>query len=89
MEEKVTKLIKSQALPLHQSNQDDLSSIVTDVHPVVEESFPPHSPQRVFWDQQRKYNNLKDKQQMRWHPLMIRFALNFWVPPTEQCVKVE
>ena len=76
MEEKVTKLIESQALPLHQSDQDDLSSIITDVHPVVEESFPPHSPQRVFWDQQRKYNNLKDKRQMRWHPLMVRFALN-------------
>ena len=30
----------------------------------------------TFWEQQQHYNQLKDKRQMRWHPLIIRFALN-------------
>lgn len=39
-------------------------------------TFQPHTPQRLFWNQQVAYNALKDKRQMRWHPLVIRFALN-------------
>jgi len=30
----------------------------------------------IFWNQQQAYNSLGDKRRMRWHPLMIRFALN-------------
>ena len=36
----------------------------------------------IFWDQQLKYNNLKDKRQMKWHPLVVRFALNLKYVPT-------
>ena len=32
--------------------------------------------QRIFWEQQRAYNELGNKRSIRWHPLMIRFALN-------------
>ena len=32
--------------------------------------------QRIFWEQQRAYNALKDKRHIRWHPLKLRFALN-------------
>ena len=34
------------------------------------------SPQKTFWEQQTKYNALKNKKQMRWHHLVLRFALN-------------
>ena len=40
------------------------------------ENFPESSPQRVFWDQQRIYNRLRNKCQMKWHPLILRFVLN-------------
>ena len=32
--------------------------------------------QKIFWEQQQAYKSLNDKRKMRWHPLMIRFALN-------------
>ena len=51
-------------------------SVCLQVSPVVEDRFPLNSPQHIFWDQQRRYNTLRDKCQMRWHPLVIRFALN-------------
>ena len=37
---------------------------------------PLDTPQRIFWDQQVHYNSLKNPKQMRWHPFMIRLALN-------------
>ena len=76
LEMKVSKLIEDQAISLHDGDTADISSIIADVSPVVEKEFPPDSPQRIFWEQQMHYNGLKDKRQMRWHPLVIRFALN-------------
>ena len=31
---------------------------------------------RLFWEQQRKAAKLKDGRGMRWHPMMIKWALN-------------
>ena len=73
MKARIHKLLDDQAVSLQEV---DMSSIVADVSPVVNEKFSEDSPQRVFWEQQLKYNSLKDKRQMRWHPLAIRFALN-------------
>ena len=76
LQAKVDKLIANEAVYLQNSDAADISHIVTEVSPIVEDTYPLNSPQRVFWDQQKRYNSLKDKRQMRWHPLVIRFALN-------------
>ena len=69
-------MIEAESMHLHEEDEADLSSIIQDVDKVVKMRFEADSPQRIFWDQQTKYNNLKTKSQMRWHPLVIRFALN-------------
>lgn len=76
LQAKVDKLIANQSVCLQDNDAADISHIITEVSPVVEDRFPLNSPQRIFWDQQKRYNSLKDKRQMRWHPLVIRFALN-------------
>ena len=76
MEVKVKKMLDDKAVSLQHSDAADITRIIADVSPVVKEKFPEDSPQRVFWEEQVKYNSLKDKRQMRWHPLVIRFALN-------------
>ena len=76
LQAKVDKLIANEAICLQDSDSADISHIMTEVSPVVEDTYPLNSPQRIFWDQQKHYNSLKDKRQMRWHPLVIRFALN-------------
>ena len=53
-----------------------MASVAADIAPLLEKSFPANSPQRIFWDQQALYNQLSDKRQMRWHPMVMRFALN-------------
>ena len=76
LEDKVTKLIEKEGVLLQPDDAADVSTVVNEMQQNVEDSFPPGSPQRIFWEQQRLYNLSKDKRQMRWHPLVIRFALN-------------
>lgn len=49
---KITQLIEDHSLPLHGTDASDISSVISDVTPLVERDFPLHSPQRIFWDQQ-------------------------------------
>ena len=76
LQAKIDKLIANEAVRLQDSDSADISHIVTEVSPIVEDAYPLNSPQRIFWDQQKHYNSAKDKRQMRWHPLVVRFALN-------------
>ena len=76
LKEKLADLISNNSISLQAGDDDDISAVLSDVEPLVHSSFPPDSPQRLFWDQQVTYNSLKSKTQMRWHPLIIRFALN-------------
>ena len=76
LESKAEALIQKKSAALQLADADDISRIVTDVTQDVKDSFPLDSPQRVFWEQQAKYNALRDKRQMWWQPLMIQFALN-------------
>ena len=76
LQAKIGKFIANEAVRLEDSDSADISHIVTQVSPIVEDTYPLNSPQRIFWDQQKRYNSTKDKRQMRWHPLVIRFALN-------------
>lgn len=73
LEDKVAKLIDNQSLQLHESDSNDVISLFSNVKHIVEDNFPIDSPQRIFWEQQAKYNSLKDKRQMRWHPLALRY----------------
>ena len=73
---KVDKLISDQAVHLQDKDTADLSSIISEMSPVVVDAFPPNTPQHIFWDQQKRFNSLKDKRQIKWHPLVVRFALN-------------
>ena len=76
MQARVDKLIAKDSIQLESDDVDDISDLITNANPIVQAKFQEDSPQRILWEQQLKYNQLKDKRQMRWHPLVIRFALN-------------
>ena len=52
LREKVKGLIEEQSIALQEADSCDLTTIVTEVSPMVKEKFPVHTPQRIFWDQQ-------------------------------------
>lgn len=72
---KLLSVIEEEGVELHEDDCDDLTEIFEqadkDTTKLTREHF-----QRIFWEQQRDYNKLKNKRRIRWHPLMIRFALN-------------
>ena len=76
LENKLTELIERDGVQLQENDATDVTALFDEVSPMVEEKFPKDSPQRILWDQQRQYYQLSNKKQMRWHPLIIRFALN-------------
>ena len=76
LERRMSELIRDEGVLLHEMDCDDAMDLVQSVQPLVEEKFPKNTPQRIFWEQQLKCNSMKDKRQMRWHPLVLRFALN-------------
>ena len=67
--------IETNGLVLESDDCEDISSLTTDIAAAVAESFPTDSVQRIFWEQQIKYNSVEHRQ-MKWHSYMIRFALN-------------
>lgn len=44
LEARVTQLIKSQSIPLQECDNEDISTIVADLSPTMEDKFPPDSP---------------------------------------------
>ena len=61
---------------LSEEDTQDIQTLVKECSPNLETVFPdPDSFERIFWEEQLKYNKLKSKASMRWHPLIIKWAL--------------
>ena len=58
-----------------EETHSDLVSIVEQQSSVVAKQFPPNSFAHVFWHQQLKAATRPNSRGMRWHPLMIKWAL--------------
>lgn len=75
MKDKLCLKIEEEGVELSQEDCDELSEIFEEADREAKTLTKEHF-QKVFWEQQRQYNKLKNKRRVRWHPLMIRFALN-------------
>lgn len=63
------KLIEKESISMPPEDADAMTRTVCNVSPLVEERYAENSGQCVFWE-------LYNKRQMRWHTLVLRFALN-------------
>lgn len=57
--------VETESVQLHQEDADDFAAIVSQLNQTVVSYFPEGSPQRIFWEQQKKYHQLHDKRQIR------------------------
>ena len=76
LSEKINELIEQDGVTLIDEDVEDISSIFDSVASDVKKNFKEFSVQKIFWDQQQHHFSLKNKKSMKWHPLLIRFALN-------------
>ena len=55
----------------------DLLNIMQSNDKSIEDTFPAGTFRNLFWKEQLKCAMVKDARQMRWHPTMIKWCLNF------------
>lgn len=73
---KLKTLIESNNVSITEDLQLDLASIIEEKTEYICGQHPPDTFQRLFWEQQVKATKLKDKRQMRWHPMFIKWCLS-------------
>ena len=73
------KRLAKKVIKEERSKEDgDARVLMDDVTSEIRMQYDTDSLQYVLWQEQKKYNLLKNKCQMRWHPLVIRFALSLF-----------
>ena len=76
LQKKANRTIEREGGRLTEEDGADMQTVMADNSNTVDDEFAKDSFQHILLEQQKKYNTLKDKRQMRWHPLIIRFALS-------------
>jgi len=70
-----SKCIAAHGEKLNDTDCDEMLQLARGCKGAIATEFPPGSFQRIFFDQQVKFNALKTKAAMRWHPAIIRWCL--------------
>ncbi len=76
LKEVIKKVNEEHAVPVDADLCSDLSKIVMEQTEGVRKECPEDTFRRIFWEEQLAAVSKKDKRQIRWHPLMIRWCLN-------------
>ena len=56
--------------------EDDLENIMKEKTDYIRQQYTTNSFHHLFWDQQLEALKVRDKRQVRWHPMMIRWCLS-------------
>ena len=75
LEERLNQSMKAAGIRVNESTHDELSMLMNKYSKDVTEKNSEDSFQSIFWMQQLKALSAKKKTQIRWHPLIIRWAL--------------
>lgn len=61
---------------LQEKDNSDFVDMINECDNEIIKAYPDeNSFQRLFWEEQKKYNKLCDKRQMKWHPMIIKWCL--------------
>ena len=77
LQAKLASLTASHGVSMDENTSSDLHKIMEEEEEQVLGRFPRGSFQHIFWQQQKEAASQsgKDKQGMRWHPLMVKWCL--------------
>ena len=56
--------------------EDNLTKIMEEYNDQICQKYPSDSFHHIFWSQQLEALRVRDKRQIRWHPMMIRWCLS-------------
>lgn len=70
---RIEHLTQQEGESIDSALQDDLLSVMEENNRSIMDAYPENSFARVFWEQQLQAASVKDKRQVRWHPLIIKW----------------
>ena len=73
---RIEQLTQQQGESIDSDLQDNLLSVMNENNDSIIASYPENSFARIFWEQQLRAASVKDKRQVRWHPLIIKWCIN-------------
>ena len=76
LQDKISYLTKQNGILLESNLESDFKDIMNEMTNKVHTECPEGSFKRIFWDQQLKAANIKDRKQIRWHPAIIKWCLH-------------
>ncbi len=75
---RIAQATSDSGVQLDEQMHTDMVSMVESSSREVESMHPEGSFQRIFWEEQKKAMQCKDRCQVRWHPLIIKWCLYLW-----------
>ena len=75
LKSKLIRAIEENGIDMVPEMHKDLQSMMINTEHEAMKMYPEDSFQYVFWKQQQEASRLKNKQSMRWHPLIIKWCL--------------
>ena len=75
LDEKVKSLIDADGIAVPQGTSGDIIKLMKESERHIMKTFGENYFQRVFFEQQVKYNELRDKKEMIWHSSIIHWCL--------------
>ena len=75
LEKRIHKLVKRESVVVG----PEWSKLLNEVTIKENCSFDSDSPQYLLWEEQKRYAALKNKKNMQWHPVMIRWCLSIYL----------
>ena len=75
LEKRIHKLVKRESVVVG----PEWSKLLHEVTIKENCRFDPDAPQYLLWEEQKRYAALKNKKNMQWHPVMIRWCLSIYL----------
>ena len=76
LRKKLTENIAKQSTIAETNNSSEIENMVRECDSLVRDQWPDeNSFQRLFWEEQLKFNSCKSSNGMRWHPMIIKWCL--------------
>ena len=76
LKSKIQRLQEEHGVNIDKPLETDLEKIMEESTSKVHELHPPGSFLRLFWDHQVQATRIKDRRQLRWHPMIVKWCLN-------------
>jgi hypothetical protein len=73
---KIEIIQEKEGVSVDENLDQDLQTIMEEKTSEIEETYPAGSFLRLFWDQQLMALRSKERRQVRWHPMIIKWCLN-------------